>query len=166
MAELNRVFVGLGGNIGEPVAQLESALSALARLPESTLVRTSSFYQSPPWGIDAQPPFVNAVAELATSLSPDQLLASLLAIEQAAGRERTLRWGPRVLDLDLLLFGDLVIDRPGLRIPHPHLHQRAFVLLPLAEIAPDFFVPGLGSVTELLRAVDCAGVTAIAACCS
>ncbi len=166
MAELNRVFVGLGGNIGEPVAQLERALSALARLPESTLVRTSSFYQSPPWGIDAQPPFVNAVAELATSLSPDQLLASLLAIEQAAGRERTLRWGPRVLDLDLLLFGDLVIDRPGLRIPHPHLHQRAFVLLPLAEIAPDFFVPGLGSVTELLRAVDCAGVTAIAACCS
>jgi len=155
--------VGLGANIGEPVAQLKSALSELARLPESSLLRVSSFYRSPPWGIEAQPPFVNAVAELATSLSPEQLMASLLSIEHAAGRERSMRWGPRVLDLDLLVFGDFIIDRPGLRVPHPYLHQRAFVLVPLAEIAPDLMVPGLSSAVALLQAVDCAGIKSLAA---
>jgi len=161
MARLNRAFVGLGANIGEPVAQLESALRALARLPESTLVSTSSFYQSPPWGIDAQPPFVNAVAALSTSLAAEQLMASLLAIEQVAGRQRSMRWGPRVLDLDLLVFGDLVINQPGLRVPHPHLHQRAFVLVPLHEIAPTLEVPGLGSIFSLLQSVDCANIQVV-----
>ncbi|MGQ0799003.1 MAG: 2-amino-4-hydroxy-6-hydroxymethyldihydropteridine diphosphokinase [Pseudomarimonas sp.] len=163
MSELNQVFVGLGANIGEPFAQLESALNALARLPESTLVRSSSFYQSPPWGIDSQPPFVNAVAELSTSLSPEHLMASLLAIEHAAGRQRALRWGPRVLDLDLLMFGDFVIEQPGLRVPHPHLHQRAFVLVPLHEIAPRLVVPGLGAVSSLLQSVDCTQIKAVSA---
>lgn len=154
--------MGLGANIGQPVAQLETALRALASLPESTLVKASSFYHSPPWGIYAQPPFVNAVAELATSLTPEQLMASLLQIECAAGRQRSLRWGPRVLDLDLLLFGDFIIDQPGLRIPHPRLHQRAFVLVPLAEIAPDLIVPGLDSATVLLQAVDRAEIRVLA----
>ena len=163
MSEMNKAFVGLGANLGEPIRQLQSALSALAQLPASTLLNTSSFYQSPPWGIEAQPPFVNAVAELATSLSPEQLMASLLSIELAAGRTRSLRWGPRVLDLDLLLYDDLIIDRSGLRIPHPHLHQRAFVLVPLVEIAPDLMVPGLGSAAALLQTVDWAEIKVVTA---
>ncbi|MGH8213525.1 MAG: 2-amino-4-hydroxy-6-hydroxymethyldihydropteridine diphosphokinase, partial [Rhodanobacteraceae bacterium] len=111
-------------------------------------------YRSAPWGNIEQPEFVNAVAELDTSLEPRELLDALLAIERAAGRERKgERWGPRVLDLDLLLHGARVLDEPGLTLPHPHLHERAFVLLPLNDVASDLEVPGRGLVRELLGCV-------------
>jgi 2-amino-4-hydroxy-6-hydroxymethyldihydropteridine diphosphokinase len=155
---MHSAFIGLGANLGEPEAQLRDALRALDALPGTRVLRRSRLYRSAPWGIEAQPAFVNAVAQLETSLPPADLLAGLLAIERAAGRERVERWGPRVLDLDLLLHDDLCLQRPGLSLPHPYLHERAFVLVPLAEIAPGLTVPGRGAIADLLRAVDCAGI--------
>lgn len=158
-----RTWVGLGGNLGEVGAAFDAALRALDALPATRLLRASRRYRSPPWGIAEQPPFLNAVAELETGLAPEDLLPALLEIERRAGRDRgsERRWGPRTLDLDLLLYGDAAIDRPGLRIPHPRLHERAFVLLPLAELAPELMVPGRGRVVELLAEVDCGGVEAV-----
>jgi 2-amino-4-hydroxy-6-hydroxymethyldihydropteridine diphosphokinase len=155
---MHSAFVGLGANLGEPEVQLRAALRALDALPGTRLLRQSRLYRSAPWGIEAQPAFVNAVAQLQTSLAPEQLLAGLLAIERAAGRERVERWGPRVLDLDLLLHDELCLQLPGLTLPHRHMHERAFVLVPLAEIAPGLTVPGRGVIGDLLRAVDCAGI--------
>jgi 2-amino-4-hydroxy-6-hydroxymethyldihydropteridine diphosphokinase len=122
----------------------------------------SRLYRTPPWGILEQPDFVNAAARLETALAPRQLLDALLAIEAAAGRVRGVTNGPRTLDLDLLLYGDQVIAVPGLVVPHPRLHQRAFVLLPLADVAPELEVPGQGRVAELLERVDTAGCVALA----
>lgn len=161
MQPVQVAYVGLGANIGDPEAQLGAALASLARLTATRVLARSRLYRSPPWGVLEQPPFINAVAALATALSARELLDALLAIERAAGRERRERWGPRVLDLDLLLHGDLELDQPGLRLPHPQLHRRAFVLVPLAEIAPDLVVPGQGALLDLLRCVDCAGVEAL-----
>ena len=159
----NRAYIGLGGNLGDVSATLESAFEALDALPQSRLLARSSIYRSPAWGMTDQPDFLNAVAALDTALEADMLLAALLRIERASGRERAgaVRWGPRTLDLDLLLYADAVIDQPGLRVPHPHLHERAFVLLPLAEIAPDAIVPGRGRVAELAVAVDADGIEAL-----
>ena len=155
---METVYIGLGSNLADPRAQVERALRALAALPRTTLLRRSRLYRSAPWGRADQPEFVNAVASLETGLAPRQLLAELLAIERNAGRERdATRWGPRVLDLDILIFDDRVIDEPGLRLPHPHLHERAFVLVPLVEIAPDLGVAGHGSVGTLLRQIDASG---------
>ena len=154
---MEQVYIGLGSNLADPRAQVERALQTLAALPRTTLARRSRLYRSAPWGRADQPEFVNAVAALRTELSPRELLDALLAIERAAGRARdATRWGPRVLDLDILLFGDRVIDEPGLHVPHPHLHERAFVLLPLAEIAADMIVPGRGRVDELAQRIDAA----------
>lgn len=156
-----RACVGLGGNIGDVAAALREALAALDALPGTRLLRASRFYRTPAWGVEAQPDFINAVALLETTLAPRALLDGLLAIERAHGRERAAdgsRWGPRTLDLDLLLHGDAVIREPGLEVPHPHLHQRAFVLVPLAEVAPDAEVPGRGRVDALLGAVDADGI--------
>jgi 2-amino-4-hydroxy-6-hydroxymethyldihydropteridine diphosphokinase len=148
-------YIGLGSNLAEPRVQIEKALKALEQLPESRLVARSRLYRSAPWGVVDQPEFVNAVAGIETGLTPVELMQSLLTIERELGRERTgNRWGPRIIDLDLLLHGDAIIDEPGLRIPHPHLHERAFVLLPLAEVAPQLIVPGRGVVPELLARVD------------
>ena len=162
-AKTLRAYVGLGGNLGDVAATLAAAFDALAALPLTDLVARSSIYRSPAWGITDQPAFLNAVAALDTALEPAALLAELLRIERAAGRERigALRWGPRTLDLDLLLYADAVIDQPGLRVPHPHLHERAFVLLPLAEIAPDAIVPGRGRVADLVVPVDADGIEAL-----
>lgn len=148
-------FVGLGANLGEPVASVREALRELDALPDTRLLRASRLYRSRAWGVRVQPDFVNAVAMLETALSARDLLDQLLAIERAHGRERdpATRWGPRTLDLDLLLHGDARIDEPGLQLPHPHLHERAFALLPLAEIAPDAMVPGHGRVRELAAAM-------------
>ena len=159
----NRAYIGLGGNLGDVSAALASAFVALDALPHTRLLARSSIYRSPPWGMTDQPAFLNAVAALDTALEPAALLAELLRIERAAGRERigALRWGPRTLDLDLLLYADAVIDQPGLRVPHPHLHERAFVLLPLAEIAPDAIVPGRGRVADLVVPVDADGIEAL-----
>ncbi|MDP1647385.1 MAG: 2-amino-4-hydroxy-6-hydroxymethyldihydropteridine diphosphokinase [Rubrivivax sp.] len=142
-----RVFVGLGANLGDPRATLAQALQALAGLPRTRLVAASPLYRSGP--IDAQgPDFINAVAELDTTLAPRELLQALQAIEQEHGRQRPHRNAPRTLDLDLLLYGQRLIDEPGLTVPHPRLHQRAFVLLPLADLAPDLVHPRLGRLQD------------------
>ena len=139
-------FVGLGGNLGEPAATLRAALLALDGLQGTRLLRASRLYRTPAWGLEQQPDFINAVAMLETSLGAQALLESLFVIERQHGRvrEAELRWGPRTLDLDLLLYGEAVIDEPGLRVPHPHLHERAFALLPLLKIAADVAIPGRG----------------------
>ena len=145
-------YIGLGANLGDAQAALQDALSRLAALPGCRLAAASSVYRSAP--IDSSgPDYLNAVAELQTTLPAPELLAQLLTIEQQHGRERPYRNAPRTLDLDLLLYGDAVIGTAQLRVPHPRMHQRAFVLRPLAEIAPDLVVPGCGSVSDLLRAV-------------
>lgn len=151
------VFVALGSNLGDPRARVEQGFAALAALPQSMLRARSRLYRTPPWGIIDQPDFVNAAACLETALQPRQLLDALLAIEARAGRVRGVRNGPRTLDLDLLLYGDQVIATPDLMVPHPRLHERAFVLLPLADIAPELDVPGQGRVSGLLARVDTRG---------
>lgn len=152
---MENVYIGLGSNLADPAAQVAAGLPALARLPRTRLVAHSHLYCSAPWGRADQPEFVNAVAQLETALEPRELLDHLLEIERAAGRERDgTRWGPRVLDLDVLAYAQRRIAEPGLHVPHPHLHERAFVLLPLAEIAPDLHIPGRGRVTDLLAGVD------------
>jgi len=155
-----RAFVGLGGNLGAPVATLREAIREFDGLPGTRLARTSSLYTSRAWGVEDQPDFVNAVVLLDTQLDARELLDALLQLERSHGRDRDMetRWGPRTLDLDLLLHGDAVIDEPGLHIPHPHLHERAFVLLPLVEIAPETMVPGRGMARELLATIAVQGV--------
>lgn len=153
-----RAYVALGANQGQPEAQVNAALEALDALPDTRLVARSALYRTPPWGVLDQADFINAVAILDTRLRPAALLDGLLAIERRAGRLRRQRWGPRVLDLDLLHYeGERSAD-PGLILPHPHLAQRAFVLLPLAELAPDLDIPGRGRVCDLLAGVDCSGI--------
>ncbi len=147
---MTRVHVGLGSNLDDPRRQLESAFEALATLPESVLVARSSLYRSAPMGPADQPDYLNAVAELDTQLAPLALLDALQDIEQAQRRVRSRRWGPRTLDLDLLLYGDRQIDLPRLQVPHPGLHQRCFVLLPLLEVAGDIEIPRRGRVSALL----------------
>lgn len=140
MADLVRVFVALGANLGDPQSALRRALAELELLPQTTLVRSSSLYRSAP--VDSSgPDYLNAVAELRTALGPYELLKALQRIEQAAGRERPYRNAPRTLDLDLLLYGELRQDDPVLTLPHPRMYERAFVLLPLAEIAPGLVTP-------------------------
>ena len=136
-----RAFVALGANLVEPQTQVRAALAELARLPQSTLVAASSLYRTAPVGLAGQPDFINAVAALDTSLSPDDLLEALFAIERSFGRVRKEKNGPRTLDLDLLLYDNEIIDTPHLHLPHPRLHLRAFVLEPLAEIAPERVSP-------------------------
>jgi len=148
-----RACVGLGANLGDPVAQMRTALGAIARLPSTHVASVSSIYRSAPVGYLDQPDFYNAVVALDTRLPPQALLDALLAIEQEGGRTREFRNAPRLLDLDLLLYGDQVVDLPHLTVPHPRLAGRAFVLLPLAEIAPGCVVPGLGPLADLAPAV-------------
>ncbi|HIK44977.1 MAG TPA: 2-amino-4-hydroxy-6-hydroxymethyldihydropteridine diphosphokinase [Leptolyngbyaceae cyanobacterium M65_K2018_010] len=150
--------IALGSNLGDSQHILKTALQKLAEAPEITLEAHSSFYQTAPVG-PPQPDYLNACALLWTTLSPQALLQTLLAIEQALGRVRRQRWGPRSLDLDLLFYGDLVLMEPDLQIPHPRLRERAFVLIPLAEIASDWRDPVTGSsVQALCAALDSAGV--------
>jgi 2-amino-4-hydroxy-6-hydroxymethyldihydropteridine diphosphokinase len=162
MPEMVTACVALGSNLDNPRARVERGFEALAALPDTVVRARSRLYRTPPWGILEQPDFVNAAARLETALAPRQLLDALLAIEAAAGRVRGVTNGPRTLDLDLLLYGDQVIAVPGLVVPHPRLHQRAFVLLPLADVAPELEVPGQGRVAELLERVDTAGCVALA----
>jgi 2-amino-4-hydroxy-6-hydroxymethyldihydropteridine diphosphokinase len=147
-----RAFVGLGANLGDPEAQVRRAFAALAELPRTRLLAASSLYRSAPVGVVAQLDFVNAVAELETALAARALLDALLAEEKRFGRRREFPKAPRTLDLDLLLYGDRVIAEPGLVVPHPRMHERAFVLAPLAEIAPDIAIPGKGRAGTLLAA--------------
>ncbi|MFC3549782.1 2-amino-4-hydroxy-6-hydroxymethyldihydropteridine diphosphokinase [Lysobacter cavernae] len=158
-------FVGLGSNLGDSVGTVRTALSALDTLAQTRLLRASRLYRTPAWGVTEQPDFINAVAMLETSLTPPALLAGLLAIEHRAGRDRRAdgsdRWGPRTLDLDLLLYGDAVVDEPGLHVPHPHLHERAFVLVPLVEIAPDAVIAHIGLAHEALARIDAGDIQAL-----
>ena len=148
-----RAHVALGANLDDPAATLRAAFDALAALPGTRLVARSALYRSAPVGVSGQPDYLNAVAALDTQLSAPALLAALLAIETARGRTRDYH-APRTLDLDLLLYADEVIDQPGLAVPHPRMHERAFVLVPLAEIAPAAVIPGRGPVAALLAGVQ------------
>ncbi|MEN2397868.1 2-amino-4-hydroxy-6-hydroxymethyldihydropteridine diphosphokinase [Pseudomonas halotolerans] len=132
---MERLYIGMGSNLAEPAEQLRSAIQALAQLPDTQLAGVSAFYQSDSL-LPGQPRYTNAVAALDSRLTPLDLLDALQAIETGQGRERLERWGPRTLDLDILLFGDRLIDEPRLKVPHYHMQARAFVLYPLAELAP------------------------------
>jgi 2-amino-4-hydroxy-6-hydroxymethyldihydropteridine diphosphokinase len=151
-------YIALGSNLEDPAVQVSAAFAALAALPDSNLIARSSLYRTAPVGFADQPDFINAVGALDTALAPRALLDALLSIELAHGRARKFANAPRTLDLDVLLYGDAQIDQPGLTVPHPRMHERAFVLVPLAEIAPDCVIPGRGAVAGLLRAMDASGV--------
>lgn len=157
---MTRAAIGLGANLGDATATLREAIAALARLPATELLRASRLYRTPAWGRTEQPDFINAVALVETALPPRELLDALLVVERSFGRVRLdgERWGPRTLDLDLLLYGDQVIDEPGLRVPHPHLHERAFALLPLVEIAPNARIPGVGEVAVIAAGMAADGI--------
>jgi 2-amino-4-hydroxy-6-hydroxymethyldihydropteridine diphosphokinase len=151
-------YVGLGSNLGDSVGAIRAALAALDAIPGCRVVARSHLYATSPWGRTDQPDFVNAVVALDTTLSARALLDELLSIERRAGRIRgDDRWGPRALDLDLLLYGQHSIAESGLQVPHPRLPERAFVLVPLAEIAPALAVPSAGVVADLLGRVDASG---------
>lgn len=158
-------YIGLGSNLGDSAAVLRAALRALAGLRDSQLLGASRLYRTAAWGRTDQPDFLNAVAHLRTALPARDLLAAMLTIEREAGRARSAdgsdRWGPRTLDLDLLLYGDAVIAEAGLHVPHPHLHERAFALAPLVEIAADVAIPGIGPAREALARIDLGGIEAL-----
>jgi 2-amino-4-hydroxy-6-hydroxymethyldihydropteridine diphosphokinase len=155
-------FIALGSNLDDPAGHVRRAIAELARLPETRVKGASALYGSAPVGYRDQPDFVNAVAEIETRLAPRPLLEALLEIERRHGRQRGVRNGPRTLDLDIALYGDRVVREPGLVIPHPRMHERAFVIVPLADIAPGQIVPGHGSVSRLRKRVDAGSVTRLA----
>jgi len=158
-----RAYVALGSNLGDSRQHLLDAIKALAALPHTEVTARSRIYRTPPWGVTDQPDFLNAVVALETALEPHDLLGALLAIERAAGRQRNgERWGPRTLDLDLLHVADRTVNDERLTLPHPHIADRAFVLLPLYDVAPDLEIPGQGRVADLLRGVDTQGCEPLA----
>ena len=156
-----RAFIALGSNLQDPATQVRRALKQLPQLPGTRVTRQSSLYRTAPVGYDNQPDFINAAAEITTTLAPLALLRALLQLEASFGRERPFPNAPRVLDLDLLLYDEQVMHTPELTLPHPRLHERGFVLVPLAEIAPDLEIPGKGRVADLLQACDGRGVEKI-----
>jgi len=154
-------YVGLGSNLQQPLHQLLKAFDALSALPRTQMLARSSLYRSAPVGKIDQPDFVNAVAALRTGLAPGELLQAVLQLEAQQGRVRSQPNAPRTLDLDLLLFDAQIIHQPGLDVPHPRMHERAFVLMPLAELDPKLIIPGRGAVAELLARVAGQAVTRI-----
>ncbi len=150
----NRAYIALGSNLSEPKAQVAAAFAELSRMPRTRLLARSSLYRSAPISAIAQPDYVNAVVLVETGLEPHALLDALLAIELSRGRVRTAQNAPRTLDLDILLYNDLVLSGPHLTIPHPRMHERRFVLCPLLEIEPDCEIPGLGRAQDLLPALS------------
>lgn len=155
-------FVGLGSNLADPHAQVLQAMREMATLPQVRLVQRSSLYRSAPVGYVDQPDFINAVVQLKTTLSPRDLLDTLLALEHRCGRTREFVNAPRTLDLDVLMYDDLQHHEHGLTIPHPQMHLRAFVLQPLLEIAPDCVIPGIGKAVERARQCDAQQVERLA----
>lgn len=152
------VFLSLGSNLGDREASIRKALDLIARLPDTHMERVSSFYETEPVGYTEQPDFINAVALIETSLSPADLLHELLGVEKEMGRVRNMRWGPRVIDIDTLLYDHAAIDTAELTIPHPRMTERAFVLAPLAEIAPDIILPDGRTPGDALAAIGDQGV--------
>jgi 2-amino-4-hydroxy-6-hydroxymethyldihydropteridine diphosphokinase len=150
---VTRAYVGLGSNLGDREATIRRALELLDE--RVAVEAVSTLRETEPWGYEQQPPFLNGVAAVETKLAPHELLDVLLGVERLLGRERGggPRYGPRAIDLDLLVYGDEIVDEPGLTIPHPHLHERRFALEPLEELDPDLFVPGQGRVSDLLAAL-------------
>ena len=151
-----RAYVGLGANLGDREDTIRRAVALVDDLPGVSVVGVSSLRETEPWGPVEQPRYLNGAVAVETDLPPRELLEALLDVERRLGRARDdeERWGPRTIDLDLLLYGDLVLDQPGLDVPHPRLHERRFALEPLAELAPDVLVPGRGTAAELLRVLD------------
>lgn len=151
-------FIGIGSNLDNPLLQVQTALRELAELPNTELIQSSSLYRTPPMGPPGQPDYINAVVELATALGPIDLLDQLQALEATHGRVRDIHWGPRTLDLDLLLYGNQAIYTARLSVPHPGIAERPFVVLPLAEIAPTLEIPGLGPISALRAALHRASI--------
>ena len=151
---MTAVYLGLGSNQNNPYQQISTAIRALNELPDSHIVKTSSIYTSKPVGPQDQPDYLNAAVLLETGLPAHELLPALQSIENRQGRERTRRWGPRTIDLDILLFGEQVIKSNDLVVPHPEMHRRGFVLVPLAELTPHLQIPGHGRVDQLLNQLD------------
>lgn len=152
------VLIGLGGNIGDPLSAMRSALMALDQDPSCRVERVSSVWKTPPWGVTDQPDFLNACAAVSTRLEPRAFLELCLSVEKNLKRVRDQRWGPRSIDIDVLFFGDRIISEEGLNIPHPRIADRAFVLMPLAEIAPDVKIAGTGF-AHLAAMADVSGMS-------
>jgi 2-amino-4-hydroxy-6-hydroxymethyldihydropteridine diphosphokinase len=148
-----RAYIGLGSNLADREGTIEQAVGLLGAEPGIEVVAVSSLRETEPWGRVAQPAFLNGAVAVETTLEPRALLGVLLDVERRLGRVRDERWGPRTIDLDLLLYGDVVLDEPGLTVPHPRLHERAFALEPLQDLDPELAVPGRGSVADLLAAL-------------
>jgi 2-amino-4-hydroxy-6-hydroxymethyldihydropteridine diphosphokinase len=147
------VYLALGTNLGDRSANLRAAIKALS--PEINVIAKSKVYETPPWGYDDQPTFLNMAVKCETNLEPESLLKRLKQLEVQLGREQSFRWGPRLIDIDILFYDNIILESESLIIPHPHLHERAFVLVPLADIAPDFIHPVLKkTIKELLTGVD------------
>jgi len=152
-------WLGLGSNLGEPVAQVRDAITRLASVDGLEVVEVSGLYRTPPWGDEDQADFINAVVRIETLLAPLPLLTLLQTIENEMGRQRTdRRWGPRLIDIDLLLYGSQQFHSENLEIPHPRMHERAFVLLPVCELDKTINIPGHGKAEQLLKRLDCSGI--------
>jgi 2-amino-4-hydroxy-6-hydroxymethyldihydropteridine diphosphokinase len=151
---VTRAYVGLGANVGPREVTLLRAVDLLGTSDGVAIVAVSQLRETEPVGVVGQPPFLNGAVAVDTTLGPRDLLDELLAVESELGRVRTERWGPRTVDLDLLVYGSETIDEPGLHVPHPRLHERRFALEPLAELDPELVVPGLGRVADALAALD------------
>jgi 2-amino-4-hydroxy-6-hydroxymethyldihydropteridine diphosphokinase len=158
---VNNIFIGLGSNLSDPIQQVLMAMEALTKIPEARVVQKSSLYASPPMGPQDQPDYVNAVVELNSELSAHKLLEQLQAIEQKQGRVRLRHWGERTLDLDILVYGEQEIDDERLTVPHSGIKERAFVLYPLAEIAPDLIIPQFGKLANIVQNSSRAGLNRI-----
>jgi len=154
-----KAWLGLGSNLQQPAVQLKRALKLLGEAEGLEIMATSSFYRTPPWGDEQQDDFINAVVQIETNLDPVALLRVLQSIENRMGRKRSKRrWGPRLIDIDLLLYGDRQYRSAELELPHPRMHERAFVLMPLSELDASLEIPALGTVEQLLHQLDCSGI--------
>jgi 2-amino-4-hydroxy-6-hydroxymethyldihydropteridine diphosphokinase len=159
---MHTIYLGLGSNLGDRAGNLRAAVTGLG--PEVTVLELSVVYETPPWGVEDQPGFLNMALKGETALTPDALRDHVKRVEAEVGRTPTYHWGPRLIDIDILLFGDSIVDTPNLVIPHPQMHKRPFVLVPLASIAPEAVHPLLGySMRELLQHVDTTGISPVAA---
>lgn len=158
---MNKVYIGLGSNLGDPRKNLEKARQFIDEIPLTRITRVSSLYSSRPWGVKDQPDFINQVVEIETGLPPGELLQKLLEIEKHMGRKRLVKWGPRVIDLDILLYGSLTISEEDLQVPHPFLTQREFVVVPLLELEPELALPDGTMLREKLEGLDLTAIERI-----